>query len=104
MKRLKHYWTRSVHYMKCMQTRVVLGLLAGYPGVSSAQDIQGVINNTVTYLRGGTARAAGILGIIIAGYLCLARQTFPKEYFMMLLVGMGLIFGSASLYNTLIGM
>ncbi|WP_373443278.1 hypothetical protein ABXK18_00050 [Legionella pneumophila 130b] len=40
---------------------------------------------------------------MIAGYLCLARQKFPKEYFVMILVGMGIIFGGSSLYSTLIG-
>lgn len=103
MKRLKHHWNRCVHYKTRIQASLIVGLLSS-PSVSSAQDLEGVINNTVSYLRGGTARAVGILCIMITGYLCLARQVFPKESFMMVLVGMGLIFGSASLYSTLIGM
>ena len=103
MNRLKRVWTHGVHYMTRLQTQLVFGLLT-YPCVSSAQDLEGIINNAVVFLRGGTASAAGVLCIAITGYLCLVRQTFPKEYFMMVLVGMGLIFGSASIYNTLIGM
>jgi type IV secretion system protein VirB2 len=73
------------------------------PSLSHAQTIEGIINRTVTYLQGGLARTMGIFCIIIAGYLCLAMQKFPKEYFIMILVGMGIIFGGSSLYMTLIG-
>lgn len=73
------------------------------PSISQAQTIESIINRTITYLQGGLARTVGIFCIIIAGYLCLARQKFPKEYFVMILVGMGLIFGGSSLYSTLIG-
>ncbi len=69
------------------------------PSVSSAQNIESIIN----HLQGGLARTVGVFCIIIAGYLCLARQKFPKEYFVMILVGMGIIFGGSSLYSTLIG-
>ena len=68
-----------------------------------AKSIEDVINRSTTYLQGGLARAVGIFCIILAGYLCLARQQFPKEYFMMILVGMGMIFGGSSLYSALIG-
>lgn len=73
------------------------------PSLSHAQSIEGIISRTITYLQGGLARTAGILCIIIAGYLCLVRQQFPKEYFIMILVGMGIIFGGSSLYSALIG-
>ena len=103
MKRLKKHWTnRASTKTRSVQEALILALLS-FPGVSSAQDLQGIINNTVEFLRGGTARGVGVLCVIITGYLCLARQTFPKEYFMMVLIGMGLIFGSAGLYRTLIG-
>ncbi|MDP3559114.1 MAG: TrbC/VirB2 family protein [Legionellaceae bacterium] len=74
-----------------------------YPSLSHAQSIESIINRTINYLQGGLARTTGIFCIIIAGYLCLARQKFPKEYFVMILVGMGIIFGGSSLYSTLIG-
>ena len=73
------------------------------PSLSHAQGIESIINRTINYLQGGLARTVGIFAIIIAGYLCLARQKFPKEYFVMILVGMGIIFGGSSLYSTLIG-
>lgn len=103
MKRLKHYWSRFMNNKDRVKAGVMIGLVSS-PSVVFAQDLQGVIDNTVMYLQGGTARAVGILCIVITGYLCLARQVFPKESFMMVLVGMGLIFGSTSLYSTLIGM
>ena len=73
------------------------------PVVAHAQSIDGIINRTITYLQGGLARTVGVFCIIIAGYLCLALQKFPKEYFVMILVGMGIIFGSSALYSILIG-
>lgn len=73
------------------------------PSISQAQSIESIINKTINYLQGGLARTVGVFCIIIAGYLCLARQKFPKEYFVMILVGMGIIFGGSSLYSTLIG-
>lgn len=73
------------------------------PVTSHAQSIESIIDRTVAYLQGGLARAIGVLCIIIAGYLCLSRQKFPKEYFSMILVGLGIIFGGSTLYTTLIG-
>lgn len=81
----------------------LLLLMLSLPSLSHAQSIEGIINRTITYLQGGLARTVGIFCIIIAGYLCLALQKFPKEYFVMILVGMGIIFGGSSLYSTLIG-
>ncbi|MFO9661699.1 TrbC/VirB2 family protein [Legionella pneumophila serogroup 1] len=81
----------------------VIGVCALLPSLSYAQSIESIINRTINYLQGGLARTVGVFCIIIAGYLCLARQKFPKEYFVMILVGMGIIFGGSSLYSTLIG-
>ncbi|CZG79521.1 TrbC/VirB2 family protein [Legionella pneumophila serogroup 1] len=81
----------------------VTGVCALLPSLSHAQSIESIINRTINYLQGGLARTIGVFCIIIAGYLCLARQKFPKEYFVMILVGMGIIFGGSSLYSTLIG-
>ncbi|MGL6030069.1 MAG: TrbC/VirB2 family protein [Legionella sp.] len=72
------------------------------PVTSHAQSIESIIDRTVAYLQGSLARAIGVLCIIIAGYLCLYRQKFPKEYFSMILVGLGIIFGGSTLYTTLI--
>ncbi|MFO2608117.1 TrbC/VirB2 family protein [Legionella pneumophila serogroup 1] len=81
----------------------LIAVCALLPTLSYAQSIESIINRTINYLQGGLARAVGVFCIIIAGYLCLARQKFPKEYFVMILVGMGIIFGGSTLYSTLIG-
>ncbi len=73
------------------------------PSVSQAQGIESILNRTINYLQGGLARSVGVVCIIVSGYLCLHRNKFPKEYFVMILVGMGIIFGGSSLYSTLIG-
>ncbi|HAU3758465.1 TPA: TrbC/VirB2 family protein [Legionella pneumophila] len=73
------------------------------PATSHAKSIESIIDRAARYLQGGLARSVGVLCIIIAGYLCLYRQRFPKEYFSMILVGLGIIFGGSTLYNTFIG-
>lgn len=85
-----------------IKMNVILMCLA-FPVLAHAQSIDSIINRSITYLQGGLARTVGIFSIIISGYLCLARQKFPKEYFVMILVGMGIIYGGSSLYSTLIG-
>ena len=70
---------------------------------SHAQSIESVINRTTSYLQGSLARSVGVLAIIIAGYLCLVMQRFPKEYFITILIGMGIIFGGSTLYSTVVG-
>lgn len=93
--------------MKSFRTRLQNGYLVMacllIPSMSHAQSIEGIINRTVNYLQGSLARSIGVLCIIVAGYLCLALQKFPKEYFVMILVGMGIIFGGSTLYSTIIG-
>lgn len=79
---------------------IMLGLLL-LPTRTFAADISTVIDNAVSYLQGGLARSVGILAIAIAGYLCIGKQMFPKMYFIMILVGLGLIFGAAELYGLL---
>ncbi len=81
----------------------VLSFLFMLPGSSHATTIQSVIDKSVTYLQGGLAKSIGVGAIVISGYLCIAKQKFPKEYFMMILVGLGLIFGASSLYSTMAG-
>ena len=89
MKRLHNYW-------------FLLGCLI-FPSISQAQSIESIINRSITYLQGGLARTVGVFCIIISGYLCLARHKFPKESFVMILIGMGIIYGGSALYSTLIG-
>ncbi|MBA2649918.1 MAG: TrbC/VirB2 family protein [Legionella sp.] len=77
--------------------------LSVLPQASHAASIEGILRNTIKYLQGPVAKSVGVAAIIISGYLCLAKQKLPKETFVMILVGMGIIFGGSSLYNTLIG-
>lgn len=100
MKPLKR-WSRSLNH--ALSHFYLVATCCMVPSVSQAQSIESIINRTIAYLQGGLARTVGVFCIIIAGYLCLARQKFPKEYFVMILVGMGIIFGGSSLYSTLIG-
>jgi len=72
------------------------------PQVSFAADVGSIIDKATGYLQGGLARSIGVGAIVVAGYLCLAKQMFPKMYFMMVLVGLGLIFGAAGLYDTFV--
>jgi type IV secretion system protein VirB2 len=90
--------------MKNLKNIKILLALASisFPVVSEARSIESIINHTVTYLQGGLARSIGILCIIVMGYLCLALQKFPKESFIMVLIGMGIIFGGSTLYSILI--
>lgn len=62
-----------------------------------------VIDKATEYLQGGLARSVGVAAIVIAGYLCIAKQMFPKMYFMMILIGLGFIFGASTLYSTFVG-
>jgi len=92
--------------MKRLYERInlkVLSFLFILPGASHATTIQSVIDKATNYLQGGLAKSLGVGAIVISGYLCIAKQKFPKEYFMMILVGLGLIFGATSLYSTVAG-
>jgi type IV secretion system protein VirB2 len=81
----------------------VLVISLGTPGESNAATIDSILRNTVSYLQGPVAKSVGLAAIVVSGYLCIARQQLPKETFIMILIGMGIIFGGTSLYNTLIG-
>ena len=73
------------------------------PGVTHAASIETVLNNGVKLLQGPIAKGVGLMAIIGSGYLCLARNKLPKEQFVMILVGLGIIFGGTSLYSALVG-
>jgi type IV secretion system protein VirB2 len=85
-----------------MYEALLFGLLS-LPGACNAASIETIVNKAAGYLQGTLAKAVGVLVIVICGYLCLAKNAFPKERFAMILVGLGLIFGASSLYNTVIG-
>ena len=84
-------------------SRLSAAVLSSLPLTARATSVESVLNNAHTYLSGSVARSAGIVAIVVAGYLCIAQQRIPKQTFLMILVGFGLIFGADSLYSTLIG-
>jgi type IV secretion system protein VirB2 len=90
---------KSFNYMRQYGVLALLTL----PGVSHAASIETVLNNGVKLLQGPMAKGVGLMAIIGSGYLCLARNKLPKEQFVMILVGLGIIFGGSSLYASLIG-
>lgn len=74
------------------------------PGVGhAAASVESVLNKGLGILQGPLAKGVGVMAIVGSGYLCLARNKLPKEQFVMILVGLGIIFGGSSLFTTLIG-
>ena len=73
------------------------------PSTSFATSIGSVLEKTNEYLQGSIARSVAVFALIIAGYLCIIKQMFPKMYLMMILLGLGLIFGASELYSILVG-
>jgi len=86
--------------IKKLQYSLMIGLM---PAMAHAANVESVINKAVQYLQGGVAKAVGFLAIVITGYMCLVMQTFPKKNFLMILMGLGLIFGASYYYNWLVG-
>lgn len=81
---------------------IVLWLITT-PSLSQAATIESILNKGVHFLQGPMAKAAGLLAIVGSGFLCLYKQQLPKDQFVMILVGLGIIFGGSSLYSSLIG-
>lgn len=78
-------------------------LLCTMPSASHAASIESILRKSATYLQGPVAKGAGLLAILGTGYFTLFTQKMPKEQFIMILVGLGIIFGGSSLYSSLIG-
>jgi len=86
-----------------MVNEALLLLLCTTPGVSHAASIESILRKSANYLQGPVAKGAGLLAILGTGYLTLFTQEMPKKQFVMILVGLGIIFGGSSLYSSLIG-
>ncbi len=82
--------------------RPILMIALFFPAMAHAANLETIINKLVLYLQGPLAGAAGVLAIVICGYLCF-KGVFPKLYFSMVLVGLGLIFGATYYYNWVAG-
>lgn len=72
------------------------------PSAGHAANIESILRQSAQYLTGPVAKGAGLLAILATGYLTLFTQKMPKEQFVMVLLGLGIIFGGTSLYTTLI--
>lgn len=81
----------------------LLVVLCATPCASHAASIETILRKSATYLQGPVAKGAGLLAILGTGYFTLFTQKMPKEQFVMILVGLGIIFGGSSLYSSLIG-
>lgn len=80
-----------------------LGLLTAPTVMHAATSIESILDKTNSYLSGSLARSFGLLVIVVSGYLCIAQQRLPKDTFMRILIGLGIIFGASTIYTTLIG-
>lgn len=92
--------------VKSQIARIKNGLLIGVclmPYTAHATSIESILTKSTTFLQGSLARSAGVVAIICSGYVTLVMQKMPKEQFIMILLGLGIIFGGSSLYSTLIG-
>lgn len=69
------------------------------PSLCHAATLEGIVNGAARYLTGSVARAIGGLVVIGMGYLTLYSNKFPKETFIMILIGSGMIFGGAEIYK-----
>ena len=80
-----------------------VSLLILVPASSHAASVKSILDKTATWLQGDIAKGIGLIALIGCGYMCIFMQRLPKSQFMMVLLGLGVIFGSSSLYSTLIG-
>lgn len=72
------------------------------PQISQAASVQSILEHAQTWLQGPLAKAVGMVAVIGCGYMCIFQQRLPKSQFLMVLVGLGIVFGASSLYGTLI--
>jgi type IV secretion system protein VirB2 len=83
--------------------RALIGAFLALPLTSHATSIESILNKSVNFLSGGVAKSVGVLVLVGAGYMCLVQHKFPKEQLIMMMVGLGIIYGGSSLYGSLIG-
>ncbi len=65
--------------------------------------ITSILDKLVGFLQGEVAKSIGLIAVVGSGYLCIFKQRFPKEQFLLTLVGLGVVFGSSSIYSALVG-
>lgn len=65
--------------------------------------ITSILDKLVGFLQGDVAKSIGLIAVVGSGYLCIFKQRFPKEQFLLTLIGLGVVFGSSSIYSALVG-
>ena len=71
-----------------------------FPSFACA-DVAGTLNNFLSYLTGDVGKVVSCLAIVSVGFACFVLGKLPKSYVISVVVGIGLIFGSSALVNTL---
>ena len=77
----------------------LLSILCAMPSLCHAATADGIINGATHFLTGSFARGIGGLAVIGMGYLTWGTNKFPKESFMMVVLGSVMIFGGAEIYK-----
>lgn len=80
----------------------MLLFLALLPLNSYATDVTSILQHTQSWLQGNVAKSVGIIAVIGCGYMCIFQQRLPKAQFLLVLVGLGVVFGASSLFGTLV--
>lgn len=96
---LKKIIDKSFWALNC----TLLGAFTVLPATCHATSIESILNKSVGFLSGSLAKSVGVIVLVSAGYMCLVQHKFPKEQLIMMMVGLGIIFGGSSLYGHLIG-
>ncbi len=72
-----------------------------FPSLACA-DVAGTLNNFLSYLTGDVGKFVSCLAIVSVGFSCFVLGKLPKSYVISVVLGIGLIFGSSALVNTLV--
>ena len=83
-------------------TKNLIMVIAFFPTLACA-DVATTLNNFLTYLTGDVGKVVSCLAIVSVGFACFVLGKLPKSYVIAVVVGIGLIFGSSALVNTLAG-
>jgi type IV secretory pathway VirB2 component (pilin) len=85
---------------KMRGVKYVFLYLGAFPTLACA-DVAGTLQNFLDYLTGPVGKVVSALAIVSVGFACFALGKLSKTYVIAVVVGIGLIFGSAALVNTL---
>ena len=70
---------------------------------SSGVTLVSIAENTIDDLTGDLARVAGVIAVVVSGYLFLGQHRIQKSTFISIAAGMGIILGGSTLANELWG-